>query len=66
MANGVQAQALHINGLSPHTDQRSIYLMPCDPCIKEIIKDILYCVSDSPIAAYDLLQFFEVNLAGGD
>jgi len=71
MANGVQAQALHINGLSPHTDQRYTYLMTCSPCIrvhdiKEIIKDILQCVSDNPNATYDLLEFSEVNLAGGD
>jgi hypothetical protein len=71
MANGVHAQALNINGLSPHTDQRYTYLMTWNPCIrvhdiKEIIKDILHCVSGNPIAAYDLLQFSEVKLAGSD
>ena len=58
MANGVQAQALHINGLNPHTEQHFTYLMTCNPCIrvhdiKEIIKDILHVVSDNPIASYD-------------
>jgi hypothetical protein len=45
--------------------------MTCNPCLrvhdfKEVIKDILHCVSDNPEAAYGLLQFFEVNLAGGE
>ena len=71
MANGVQAHALHINGLSPHTDQRYTYLMTCNPCIrvhdiKGITKDILFCVGDNSTAAYDALQFSEANLAGGD
>jgi len=71
MSNGVLVQALHINGLSPHKDQRYTYLMTCNPCtrvhdIKGIIKDILFCVSDNYLAAYDMLQFSEVNLAGGD
>ncbi len=70
MASGVQAQALHINGLSPHTYQQYMYLMTCNPCIrvhdiKGIIKDNLFCVSDNFIAAYDALRFSEVNLAGG-
>jgi hypothetical protein len=71
MANGVQAHALHINGLSPHIDQRYTYLMTCKPCIlvhdsKGIIKEILLCVNDNPVAANDAMQFSEVNLAGGD
>jgi hypothetical protein len=71
MANGVQAQALHINGMSPHTAQQYTYIMTCNPCsrvhdIKEIVKDILYCVSNHPTEAYDQLQFTEVNLAGGE
>ncbi len=71
MASGVQAQALHINGLSPRTYQRYKYMMTFNPCIrvhdsKGIIKDILFCVSDNSKAAYDALQFSEVNLAGGD
>ena len=32
LANGVQAQALHINGLTPHCDQTHIYLMTCNSC----------------------------------
>ena len=71
MANGVQAQALHVNGTSPHTDaQNYTYLMTCNPCFKiqyfkEVIKDILHCVSDNAEAAYGLLQFSEFILEGG-
>jgi hypothetical protein len=71
MSNGVQAQALHVNGLTPHTDQQYTYIMTCNPCarapdIKEIIKDILHFVSDHPVASYDNIQFTEVNIAGGE
>ena len=71
MANGVQAQAMHINGLSLHTNQQYTYLMTCNPCLrvhdfKEVIKDILHCINDNPEAAYGLLQSSEVNLAGGE
>ena len=71
MANGVQAHALHINGTSPYTDQQCTYLMTYSLCfrvhdIKGIIKYILFCVSDNPVAAYDALQFSKVNLAGGE
>ncbi len=68
VSNGIQAQALHINGLTPHTNQHFTYLVTCNPCIrvhdiKEIIKDILHFVSDNPDASYDRLLFSEVNLA---
>ena len=71
MSNGVQAQALHVNGLIPHTDQQYTYIMTCNPCarvhdIKEIIKDIPHFVSDHPGTSYDNIQFTEVNIAGGE
>ncbi len=71
MSNGVQAQALHVNGLTPHTYQHYTYIMTCNSCarvhdIKEIIKDILHFVSDHPGTSYDSIQFTEVNIAGGE
>ncbi len=73
ISNGVQAQALHVNGLTPHTDQHYTYIMTCNPCarvhdiINEIIvKDILHFVSEHPGTSYDNIQFTEVNIAGGD
>jgi hypothetical protein len=71
MGNGVHAQSLHVNGISPHTEQHHTNLMTCIPCLKcqyfkQVNKDILHCVSDNPEATYGQLQFSEVNLAGGD
>jgi hypothetical protein len=53
MASGVLAQALHFNGLTPHTAQAHNFLMTCNPCagvadLKAICKDILRaCGPDS-------------------
>ncbi len=62
LANGVRAQALYINGLTPHCDQNHSYLMTCNPCacvadLKAICKDILKVVGPNSTNAYAALNF---------
>jgi hypothetical protein len=64
--NGVPAQALHVNGLTPHVHQEHAFLLTCNPCagvadLKQICKDILRCVCTNPNDAYDILQFTIVD-----
>jgi hypothetical protein len=69
-ANGVQAQALHINGLTQHCDQTHNYSMNCNPCawvanLKAISKDKLKVVGPKSTTAYSALNFTEVDTGGG-
>jgi hypothetical protein len=71
LANGVQAQALHINGLTPHCDQTYSYIMTCNPCagvadLKAICKDILKAVGPNSTNSYAALYFTEVDTEGGN
>lgn len=71
LANGVQAQALHINGLTPHCGQTHTYLMNFNPCavvvdLKALCKDILMAVGPSSTTAYNALNFAKVDTEGGN
>jgi len=62
LSNGVPAQALHVNGLTPHVVQEPAFLMTLNPCagvadLKLVCKDILRCVSPHYITDYNDLQF---------
>ena len=70
LSNGVPAQALHVNGLTPHVVQEHAFLMTCNPCagvadLKLVCKDILRCISTHYITDYSDLQFTEVDTEGG-
>ena len=71
LANGVQAQTLHINGLTPHCDQIHNYLVTCNPSagvadLKTICKDILKAVGPNSTNSHAALSFTEVDTEVGN